>query len=133
MSLLHTTPVGSFCCAADFKRHVGDVEAALARKTDEIHQYRHKLEAELSGMCHTHSHTLSQCVILYVLTFRYECALSCQHGQQCGSKILHGQNNQNMVCGDRQLNVVGLVSDKQMLNPGAPFLCVMLLLLQPVV
>ena len=35
--------------AADFKRHVSDVEAALARKTDELHQYRHKLEAELSG------------------------------------------------------------------------------------
>ena len=75
MSLLHTTPVGSFCCAADFKRHVGDVEAALARKTDELHQYRHKLEAELSGMCHTHSDTHSHCVILYVPALRYECDL----------------------------------------------------------
>ena len=35
--------------AADFKRHVSDVEAVLARKTDELHQYRHKLEAEMSG------------------------------------------------------------------------------------
>ena len=42
--------------AADFKRHVDDVETSLARKTEELHQYRHKLEAELSG-------TLQQAVI----------------------------------------------------------------------
>ena len=35
--------------AADFKRHVDDVEAGLARKTEDLHQYRHKLELELSG------------------------------------------------------------------------------------
>ena len=45
--------------AADFKRHVSDVEAALARKTDELHQYRHKLEAELSGEHPTLSPALS--------------------------------------------------------------------------
>lgn len=51
--------------AADFKRHVGDVEAALARKTDELHQYRHKLEAELSGKYPTcvHSHVHSHCIL----------------------------------------------------------------------
>jgi hypothetical protein len=35
--------------AADFKRHVDDIEAGLARKTEDLHQYRHKLELELSG------------------------------------------------------------------------------------
>ena len=35
---------------------MGDVEAALARKTDELHQYRHKLEAELFGENPTFSH-----------------------------------------------------------------------------
>lgn len=35
--------------AADFKRHVDDIEAGLARKTENVHQYRHKLELELSG------------------------------------------------------------------------------------
>jgi len=35
--------------AADFKRHVNDIEAGLAHKTEDLHQYRHKLELELSG------------------------------------------------------------------------------------
>lgn len=51
--------------AADFKRHVSDVEAALARKTDEIHQYRHKLEAELSG-----THTIPRPILI-----RFSCFL----------------------------------------------------------
>ena len=37
------------CSAADFKRHVDDVEASLARKTEELHQYRHKVEMEMAG------------------------------------------------------------------------------------
>lgn len=36
-------------CAADFKRHVDDIEAGLARKTEDLHQYRHKLELQLAG------------------------------------------------------------------------------------
>jgi len=41
--------------AADFKRHVDDVEAGLSRKTEELHQYRHKLEVEMSGKALSHS------------------------------------------------------------------------------
>ena len=49
--------------AADFKRHVDDVEAGLARKTEELHQYRHKLEAELSG-AHTELSTMPVCLLM---------------------------------------------------------------------
>lgn len=120
--MLHTTLVGSFCSAADFKRHVGDVEAALARKTDELHQYRHKLEAELSGMCYTHSHVHFH-VTLYVPTFevfRIEmCPVPVSTGSNVAVRYCMVENNQHMVCGDRQLNMVGLISEL-MLNPNIP-------------
>ncbi len=82
--------------AADFKRRVDDIEAGLARKTEDLHQYRHKLELELSGrgsallspLNYEPSYCSSKCYshdLQLVLTWQhpYMCCLMDAYSHQC--------------------------------------------------